>query len=144
MVTMRGVAGVGMIISVHCKGNPQGFVLVDKQRPMGKLHFPELPVGTFDESCDFDGADAQIIKDKLGITINTENIIDLTEMVFQSKYQGVFSAPDQSSECTRLCCYSIETTEEKIEELKGKWTGILENDQITLKIVGIDDYWYIQ
>jgi hypothetical protein len=68
-VFMLGGASVGVLLINFCsKGRiTENFVLTVKQCPVGEFNVPKLPVGTLDDSGNFDGAAAKCIKDKMGI-----------------------------------------------------------------------------
>jgi ADP-sugar diphosphatase len=71
------------------------------------------------------------------------SLIDLTSHLWKDhKWPGIFPSPGGCDEFIKLYVYRTKVTAEKIESLRGKTTGNLEDGEvITLKVIPLDQLW---
>jgi ADP-sugar diphosphatase len=138
IVFMRGGA-VGMLVVLNKKF---AVLTVQPRVPTGSFEFVELPAGMLDGSGNFAGVAAKEIEEELGLKIPAEALKSLDAVAgFTS---GFYVSPGGSDETIRLFYYEAEVTDEELAAMNGKCTGLIEEgEQISLKIVALEDLWKI-
>lgn len=122
--------------------------------PAGSLSFTELPAGMIDDSGSFAGAAAKEIEEETGLSIASDDLIDMTQLAAKADSQddesderlqaAMYPSPGGSDEFIPLFLARKTLTHAEIEELKGKLTGLREHgEKITLKIVRLEDVWRV-
>ena len=95
-----------------------------------------------DKQGDFAGNMAREIKEETGLEIRENKLVDLTELAFGDKFQGIYPSVGGTDEFVRLFVFRETMAETKIRELHQKVTGLAEeNEKITLEIVPLKDLW---
>lgn len=137
IVFMRG-GSVGILAVLTCKGKKYSVMTVQPRVPTGRFDFVEIPAGMLDGSGNFAGVAAKELEEELGIKISQNDLTDLGGLAGCS--QGVYLSPGASDETLRFFSFTREVTEEEMAAMNGKCTGLIsEGEQITLKIVPLDD-----
>jgi len=137
IVFARGGA-VAVLALFECEGKTYVVVTVQPRVPVGKFNFVEICAGMLDGSGNFGGVAAKELKEELGIELSEDDLTDLTELAGYSG--GFFLSPGACEETIRLYAFRKQVTSDDLEEMEGKCTGALdENEQITLKIITVDD-----
>jgi ADP-sugar diphosphatase len=141
IVFMRGPAVAILTILVDPTGKE--FVLCTNQArvPVGD-YLLEVPAGMIDEGGNFKGQVALEMKEETGIEIKDHNLKDLTEMAYGKRYQGIMPSPGGCDEYLKLFVYREQLSKEKITELEGKLTGVVEQGEyIKLKVLPLENLW---
>jgi len=96
-----------------------------------------------DASGSFVGAAAKELQEETGLIVKEKDLIDLTEKAFKgTAYQHIYPSAGGSDEVLRLFLYQTRMSKQKILELEGKCTGVLEEgENIKLKIISIHELW---
>jgi len=78
------------------------------------------------------------LEEELGIKIAEKDLTDLSGLAGCN--QGVYLSPGASDETLRFFSFTRDVTEEEMASMNGRCTGLIsEGEQITLKIVPLDD-----
>lgn len=137
IVFMRG-GSVGILAVLTCKGKKYSVMTVQPRVPTGSFDFVEIPAGMLDGSGNFGGVAAKELEEELGIKISEKDLTDLSGLAGCN--QGVYLSPGASDETLRFFSFTREVTEEEMASMNGRCTGLItEGEQITLKIVPLDD-----
>ena len=116
----------------------------------GSLAFAEIPAGMIDDSGTFSGAAAKEIKEETGLSVQEDELIDLTALASESlssssdeKLQkAVYPSPGGCDEFIPIFLCKKRLGRDQLKELQGKLTGLRdEGEKITLKIVKAQDLW---
>jgi ADP-sugar diphosphatase len=138
IVFMRG-GSVGMLVVLN---KTHAVLTVQPRVPTGSFDFVELPAGMLDGSGNFAGVAAKEIEEELGLTIAADSLTDLSAVAGHTN--GFFVSPGASDETIRLFCKDVQVSDEEMASMNGRCTGLIaEGEQITLKIVPLDDLWKI-
>lgn len=141
IVFMRGGA-VGMLPIFRCNGVEYTVLTVQPRVPTGAFDFAEIPAGMLDGSGNFAGVAAKELEEELEFKIDPAELVDLS--AFAGHTRGFFVSPGGSDETLRLFTFSRDVSAEELAAWNGKCTGLLsEGEQITLKIVPVEDLWKI-
>ncbi len=137
IVFMRG-GSVGILAVLNCQGKKYSVMTVQPRVPTGRFDFLEIPAGMLDGSGNFAGVAAKELEEELGIKIAEKDLTDLSGLAGCN--QGVYLSPGGSDETLRFFSFSLDVTEEEMASMNGRCTGLIsEGEQITLKIVPLDD-----
>jgi ADP-sugar diphosphatase len=137
IVFMRG-GSVGILAVLNCRGKKYSVMTVQPRVPTGRFDFLEIPAGMLDGSGNFAGVAARELEEELGIRIEAKDLTDLSGLAGCN--QGVYLSPGGSDETLRFFSFSLDVTEEEMASMNGRCTGLIsEGEQITLKIVPLDD-----
>jgi ADP-sugar diphosphatase len=137
IVFMRG-GSVGILAVLNCKGKKYSVMTVQPRVPTGRFDFLEIPAGMLDGSGNFAGVAAKELEEELGIKIAEKDLTDLSGLAGCN--QGVYLSPGASDETLRFFSFTRDVTEEEMASMNGRCTGLIsEGEQITLKIVPLDD-----
>ena len=83
-------------------------------------------------------AAAKELEEELGIKIAEKDLTDLSGLAGCN--QGIYLSPGASDETMRFFSFTRDVTEEEMASMNGRCTGLIsEGEQITLKIVPLDD-----
>ncbi|MBY0359104.1 MAG: NUDIX domain-containing protein [Candidatus Obscuribacterales bacterium] len=136
---MRG-GSVAMLVVLKCNGKKYVPLTVQPRVATGRFDFEEIPAGMLDGSGNFAGVAAKELQEELKLTINEADLVDLTEL---AGYKGgYYPSAGGSDETIRIFYYEKDVTAEELAEMSGRLTGCLsESEQITLKIIELDDLW---
>lgn len=132
---------------------------VQPRIPAGSLSFIEFPAGMIDDSGTFAGAAAKEIQEETGLEMSSDELVDMTQLAGQlgsSKPKGrgtsdeeqlqdaIYPSPGGSDEFIPIFLARKSLTTQKVDELKGKLTGLRDHgEKITLKIVKLDEVWKV-
>lgn len=151
-IFLRG-GSVGMMLVLRPNDNTdEKYVVLTIQAriPAGSLAFAELPAGMLDDSGTFAGGAAKEIKEEVGLEVPANELIDMTKLALgdsqsdeEEKLQkAVYPSPGGSDEFIPLFLWEKDLERQRIEDLKGKLTGIRgSGEKITLKIIPLEDLW---
>ncbi len=137
IVFMRG-GSVGILAVLNCQGKKYSVMTVQPRVPTGRFDFLEIPAGMLDGSGNFAGVAAKELEEELGIKIAEKDLTDLSGLAGCN--QGVYLSPGASDETLRFFSFTRDVTEEEMASMNGRCTGLIsEGEQVTLKIVHLDD-----
>jgi ADP-sugar diphosphatase len=108
IVFMRGGC-VAMLVVLTCKGKKYTVITVQPRIPSGRFDFVEIPAGMLDGSGNFAGVAAKELDEELGLKIDSNDLIDLSERAGHTK--GFFVSPGGTDETIRVFAYEKEVTE---------------------------------
>lgn len=134
----------------------------------GSLNFIELPAGMIDDSGTFAGAAAKEIHEETGLEIQSDELLDMTQLSIQSRgheqeqeqeqdqasqgtdevephlQQAIYPSPGGSDEFIPIFLARKSMSRQQIDELKGKLKGLRDHgEKITLKIVPLNQVWKV-
>ena len=123
--------------------------------PAGSLAFTEIPAGMLDDSGSFAGGAAKEIREETGLSIPSNELIDLTSLALSSfrtaggegnneeaLQKAVYPSPGGSDEFIPLFLCQKRMKRKEIDELQGRLTGLRnEGEKITLKLVPLEELW---
>lgn len=141
IVFMRG-GSVGILPVFTCDGEDYAVLTVQPRVPTGRFDFVEIPAGMLDGSGHFAGVAAKELEEELGLKISSSELTDLSQLAGHSR--GFFPSPGGCEETIRLFAFRKAVTKEELTSMNGRCTGLIdEGEQITLKIVPLDELWKI-
>lgn len=152
-VFMRG-GSVGMLMILRPKDRvDEKWVIMTEQAriPAGSLAFLEIPAGMIDGlTKDFKGAAAKEIEEETGLVINTDHLVDMTELALRDSPNpeglkpAMYPTPGGSDEFIALFLWEQEMERLQIEDLREKLTGDKkQGEMITLKLIRYEDLWRV-
>ncbi|KAH0577761.1 ADP-sugar diphosphatase [Spironucleus salmonicida] len=129
IVFMRG-GSVAVLIIVN-----KTHILLTRQArvPIGQFVL-ETPAGMLDGDNNFSGVAAKEIQEECGITILSEHLRSLGE---------VMMSPGGCDEVVKLFVTDIQLSQDKIEEILSKIHGEGDHEQISCKLVTIDEAYSV-
>jgi len=141
IVFLRG-GSVAILTILVCNGIEYTLGTVQPRVPIGR-YFLETPAGMIDDNTkNFIGVAAKEMQEETEITISTEKLIDLTELAYNGRYQGIIPSAGGCDEFIRCYVYRQEVTLEKLQQFNQKLTGLLsEGESITLRVIPLQDFW---
>lgn len=90
------------------------------------------------------GHSADEIAQECDIQISEEELTDLTELTYGSRWRGMLPSAGGCDEFMRLYCFRRKVEPAMIKELEGRLTGLREEgERIKLHIVPLADAWKI-
>lgn len=136
IIFARG-GSVAVVVLVECEGEEYAVVTVQPRIATGSFEFQEVCAGMLDGAGSFAGAAAKELEEELAITIDGEDLVDLTALAgFDS---GIYLSPGGSEEAMKFFGYSTSMTRSEFDSLNGRLTGVLEEgEQITVKLIPVD------
>ncbi|KAF9912166.1 hypothetical protein EC991_000576 [Linnemannia zychae] len=144
LVFMRGGAVAVLLIlkSTGPSGEVSEHVVLTKQPRLSipSFNFPEIPAGMLDGSGDFVGKCAEELKEECGITLDHNSLIDMTELAYGNKWDGVYPSAGGCDEFLRLfvCCKDMKWDE--LQALEGRLGGLRDHgESISLALVALKD-----
>ncbi|KAJ1966925.1 hypothetical protein IWQ62_002163 [Dispira parvispora] len=149
VVFMRG-GSVAILLILQADEEPhQEYTVLTVQPRLAVPDFthPELPAGMLDGSGEFQGKAAQELEEETGIQVHQTDLIDMTELAYGNSSEtqstpGVYTTPGACDEFIRLFACRKKLSQSKIDELKGKLTGLrAEGEAITLRLCPLDSLW---
>jgi len=120
-------------------------VLTEQPRiPVPSLAFPEIPAGMLDGSGNFTGKASEEIKEEIGIIIQDQDLIDMTELAYGNQYKGAYPSPGGSDEFIRLCLCIKDMNTNDIKQLEGKLCGLRDHgESIVVRLIKLNELWKI-
>lgn len=141
IVFMRG-GSVGILPILRCGGKTYTVLTVQPRIATGTFGFAEIPAGMLDGSGNFAGVAAKELDEEMGLKIGSEDLVDLSTAAGHTR--GFFVSPGGTEETIRLFYFERDVTPEELADFNGRCTGVLgEGEQITLKVVPLEDLWSI-
>merc|ERR1712179_180557 len=138
------MGAVGVLVILSCAGKQYSLITRQARVPVGLGDYPEIPAGMLDGSGNFGGVAAKEMKEETGINISSNDLIDLTELAYGRKFQGMIPSAGGCDEFLRLFVFTKEISQEELNNLQGKLTGELEEGEvITLEVVEFDKLWQV-
>lgn len=116
--------------------------------PAGSLSFPELPAGMLDDAGTFAGGAAKEIEEETGLKIKEDELIDLTELLFEEENQqggeklqrAMYPSAGGCDEFVPIFLHQKRIPREQLKDWQGKLTGLREHgEKITLKVVRLEE-----
>lgn len=155
-VFMRG-GSVAMLLILKSEASSEvpedeSVVLAVQPRiPAGTLTFTEIPAGMIDDSGTFSGAAAKEIEEETGLTVQEDELIDLTELALGANNEpdevlqnAIYPSPGGSDEFIPIFLVRKTMKAQEIEDLQGRLTGLRDHgEKISLKIVKLKDAWKV-
>jgi len=157
-VFMRG-GSVAMLLVLKpsdAESDSEEFVILATQPRIsaGTLSFIEIPAGMLDDSGTFTGAAAKEIEEETGLTIEENELIDMTQLTLQSGentenqeevlQNAIYPSPGGSDEFIPLFLARKTMSRSEIDKMQGKLTGLRDHgEKISLKIVKLKDAWKV-
>ncbi|GJN69484.1 hypothetical protein PCL_02045 [Purpureocillium lilacinum] len=123
---------------------------VQPRVPAGSLGFVELPAGMVDDAGSFKGAAAKEMEEELGITIQEDELVCLSELAAPSETEGINEGLPQAmypsaggcDEHITIYSYERRIPRDQLREWSGRLTGLRDHgEKITLKVVPMKDLW---
>lgn len=141
IVLLRG-GSVAVLIELTCKDTGDVYsVLTEQPRvPTGKILL-ELPAGMLDGSGDLKNKAVSELEEEVGLKCNEKDLINLTKLCIPDS-NGFYTDAGLLDETLTIYLWRISLTKQEIENLKGKHTGI-ENEQIVLRIFKFSELWKV-
>ncbi|RDA88409.1 hypothetical protein CP532_5609 [Ophiocordyceps camponoti-leonardi (nom. inval.)] len=154
---LRGpsVAMLVMLIPDDDSSGEERYVVMTVQPriPVGSMTFSELPAGMVDDAGSFKGAAAKEMEEELGITIQDEELICLSDMAADDGGEAesddnerlasaMYPSAGGCDEYIKL--YSVERRipRQQLRDWTGRLTGLRdEGEKITLKLVPMKNLW---
>lgn len=137
IIFARGGA-VAVLAVLVCEGKAHAVVTVQPRLATGDFEFVETCAGMLDGSGNFAGVAAKELKEELHIELAPGELVDLGALAgFKN---GIYLTPGGSEETMRFFAFCREVSRTELDDINGRLTGALdEGEQITLKLVNIDD-----
>jgi len=141
-ITFSRGGSVAILTILVCNGIEYALATVQPRVPIGR-YFLETPAGMIDDNTkNFAGVVAKEMQEETEIIISSEKLIDLTELAYNGKYQGIIPSAGGCDEFIRCYVYRQDVTAEKLQEFNKKLTGLLsEGECITLRVIPLQDFW---
>ena len=80
-----------MMIVLRAPGESDKLILTLQPRiAVPHLTFPELPAGMLDGSGNFAGTAAKEIEEETGLTIQEDELIDMTQLAYGDTWRGIY------------------------------------------------------
>jgi ADP-sugar diphosphatase len=134
---MRG-GSVAILPVLKCEGKSFAVLTLQPRISTGQFNFAEIPAGMLDGSDNFISVAAKELEEEVGIKVAKKDLTDLSALAKHER--GFFVSPGGSDETIRLYSLTQEVAKERLLEINGRCTGVLEEgEQITLKVVPLDD-----
>jgi ADP-sugar diphosphatase len=139
-----GSVAVLMIVRPSDSRDERWVIMTEQPRiPAGSLLFMEIPAGMIDDSSrTFAGEAAREIKEEVGLTIRSDELIDMTQLAVQghkaqeSLANAMYPSPGGCDEYIAIFLWEKEMDRLQIENLKGKLTGErTEQEKITVRLL---------
>ncbi len=141
VVFMRGGC-VAILPILECDGVEYTIVTHQRRFASGYYDLVEIPAGMLDGDGNFAGVAAKEMAEETHIEMGSDELVDMTEMVYGDSVPGVFTTPGGSDEFIRYFLYREQVDRERLAELQGKLTGAPgENEQIVLEVIPLADLW---
>jgi len=138
IVFMRG-GSVAMLVVINKK---YVVMTVQPRIPTGNFEFTETPAGMLDGSGNFAGVAAKEIEEELDLKIEASALVDLNAVAGITG--GIFLSPGAVDETMHFYCTELTVSDDEMEAMNGKATGLIEEgEQISLKIILLEDLWKI-
>jgi len=143
-IFMRGgaVAVLLIIKTTSPSGEALEHIVLTKQPRLSipSFNFPEIPAGMLDGSGDFVGKCAEELKEECGITLDHNTLIDMTELAYGDKWDGVYPSVGGCDEFLRLFVSFIDKEWNELKELEGRLGGLREDgESISMTLVALKD-----
>lgn len=143
IVLLRGpsVAMLVLLEPPNCTSNDQRYaVLVSQPRiPAGEMEFLELPAGMIDDGT-FQGSAAKELEEECGITINENELEDITPSGVD-KDSGILLSAGLLDETLRIYVCKKRMSLSEIHELDGKVKMGTKHENISLKLFKLDELY---
>lgn len=140
---LRGGTVAILCILHPTEENQEPRVILTQQArlPVGSYNLIELPAGMLDESGDFSGIAAQELKEECGINIRSDQLIDLTDMAFDSE-PWIYPSAGGCDEFIKLFLYRERIPLASILDMEDRIGGLVEHgERIHLRIVKLSQVW---
>lgn len=131
----------------------KAILTIQPRIPAGSLAFAEIPAGMLDDHGTFAGGAAQEIQEETGLSVQQDELIDMTSLALQSAepdegaetlQEAVYPSPGGSDEFIPLFLCQKRMPRGQIEALKGRLTGLREHgEKITLRVVELEEVWRV-
>ncbi|KAG6005308.1 hypothetical protein E4U21_000283 [Claviceps maximensis] len=135
-------------------GSDERYVVLTVQPriPAGSLAFVELPAGMVDDSGSFKGAAAKEIEEELGLVINEDELVCLSQMA-DTATEGAGTEREQlpaamypsaggCDEHVTIYSYEKRIPRAQLNDWRGRLTGLRsQGEKITLKVVHVNNVW---
>ena len=151
IVFMRGgaVAMLPVYIVEGDKGTKKKYTVLTKQArvPAGIADFLEIPAGMMDNDDNFAGVASKEIAEELGLVIPARHLFDLTSVVLNPEFPGMYPSAGGCDEFLRFFLYEHPIKEAEFlvlkQDLEERVLGnASEGESITLRIVELDQLIY--
>ncbi|KAM3343781.1 nudix hydrolase 14, chloroplastic [Capsicum galapagoense] len=141
IVFARGPA-VAVLILLDSEDETYAVLTEQVRVPVGRLIL-ELPAGMLDDDQgDFAGTAVREVEEETGIHLNVHDMVDLTAFLDSSTGARVFPSPGGCDEEISLFLYRGHVSKEKIQQLRGKETGLRDHGElIKVHVVPYDKLW---
>ncbi|KAL0205675.1 hypothetical protein P9112_000982 [Eukaryota sp. TZLM1-RC] len=147
IVFCRGAAVAILMVLVNASNGEEYCIMTEQCRvPCGKSKFIEIPAGML-ENGQFKGTAAAEVQEETGITIDENHLVDLIKEVTNStgsSFPGMYPSPGGCDEYIKLYLYRKEISQEELNELDGKLTGLREDgEHIVLRLFKMQDLPFV-
>lgn len=140
---LRGSA-VAVLLLIEDETTHERWTILTAQPrvPTGRILL-EIPAGMTDGEGNLKGVAIKELEEECGLVAGPNDLIDLTELAYEGKFNGVYMSGGLCDEYIRLFLWKTTMTSERIAELNGRIGGEDDHEQIILHLVKFDDVWKI-
>jgi ADP-sugar diphosphatase len=121
VVFMRG-GSVAMLLLIKCIDDGKYYTVLTRQPrvPIGGALY-EIPAGMLDGNGNFAYVAAKELEEETGIVIREydTNLTDLTQMMYDGEYPGVYPSAGGCDESMRIFLFTAEMTKTQLDKLDG-------------------------
>src|SRR3989344_1342346 len=134
-IFMRG-ASVVVLPVLLCNGVKYTILANQPRLATGIYAFPELPAGTLEGNEPVKSRVIKEIEEELGVRIRLEDLLDLTQTIYEDKWKGVYTSPGACDEYLRIFLWVHEVSPDELRSFIGRNTGLQEEGgEIVLSVV---------
>eukprot|EP00762_Andalucia_godoyi_P005164 ANDGO_03994.mRNA.1 hypothetical protein len=156
VVFLRGSSVAVLVVIKSESASREPMVVVTRQArvPASCAHLMEIPAGMMDDAGCFAGKAAEEIHEETGITLNKNDMVDLTAWAYESTdastgrlseneyYEGVWVSPGGSDESIRLFAAEITLPDDDLAAIEGRIAGVVEDhEHIVVRLVPLRSLW---
>lgn len=154
---LRGGAVAMMVIlqpddvDVASETDKHVLLTIQPRVPAGSLGMVELPAGMLDDSGSFSGVAAKEIEEEVGLTIPSEELLDMTSLALgdgrgaaegEELQKGIYMSAGGQDEFITIFLHQRRVKREELETWSGRLTGERDHgEKITLKCVRLENLW---
>lgn len=138
---LRGSA-VAILVVIEDEATHEQWTILESQPRVGTgKMILEIPAGMTDGVNDMRSVAVNEMKEECGLVINPDELIDITELAYEEKYNGIYTSGGLFDEFIHIYLWKTTMTSEKISELNGRIGGEDDHEQIVLELYKLDDVW---
>ena len=141
IVLLRGPAVSLLLDIVDEETHEHWSILTEQPRvPTGHLLL-EIPAGMADGDGNLCGVALKELEEECGLRAPKEELIDLVQLAYGDKYQGIYMSGGLLDESIKLFLWRTHMPHQELKSLEGKLGGEGPSEQIVLRLVPLKDIW---